>query len=231
MRRKKLIGIPPTLNNNLGVSREYHEFFSYFGNVIILPTTKELIDIDLLVLPGGADICPSRYSTDRFFSYGGNPNRFYEWFDTQVLPGYIQRAMNREMGIFGICRGLQTINVALGGTLYQHLLDEVYNPELDRSKLTQTGIVLDTVRDVWNGPKEIKFNSMHHQAIRQLGAGLVPTILSKNPVTATENYEPFKVIEGIRHKTGKIWGVQYHPEEIYDLFSNKIINHILYEKL
>ena len=226
---RKLIGIPPTMNNNLGVSREYYEFFSYYGDVVILPLTDRVMDIDLLVLPGGADICPSRYEcSERFFSYGSNPNRFYEWFDMHVLPSYVRRALERKMGIFGICRGLQTINVTLGGTLHQHLLDEVYNPENERGKLTQTGIVLDTARDIWKGPKEIKFNSMHHQAIRTLGTGLVPTIVSKNPVTSTEETKPFNVIEGIRHKTGNIWAVQYHPEEIYDLFSNQILNHLLY---
>lgn len=210
----------------MGVSREYYEYFSYFGDVIIIPNTDTIIPVDLLVLPGGADVATTRYSPKRLYSYGSQPNRFMEHFDVYNLPLYIEAVKQRKVGaIFGICRGLQTLNVHFGGTLYQHLLDEPTNKEFEREKLTQKGLVHDA--PFYKGPKKIEFNSMHHQAIRDLGEGLSPMIFSENKTRAVENFTPFSVVEGIRHETLPIMGVQYHPEEIYDEFAFQAINYLL----
>lgn len=224
--KRPLIGIPVSMNNNIGISREYFEYFSYFGDVIGLPLSTTLMPIDLLVLPGGSDICPSRYAANRFFSYGGNPSRFLEYFDTKVLPLYVKALEEKKLkGIFGICRGLQTLNVHFGGTLYQHLLDEPTNLETERYKQIQTGLVYN-LKGIWDGKEEIKYNSMHHQAINKLPDVLIPTIVNKIATYTTEG-GAVKLIEGIRHKSLPIFGVQYHPEEFACPLAGKIINHII----
>lgn len=210
----------------MGISREYYEYFSYFGDVIIVPNSDTIIPVDLLVLPGGADVSTTRYNPSRLYSYGSQPNRFMEHFDVYILPKYIDALQKKEIGaIFGICRGLQTLNVHFGGTLYQHLLDEPMNKEFEREKLTQKGLVIDAPH--YRGAKKVEFNSMHHQSIRDLGDGLVPMILSENRTRAVENFTPFSVVEAIRHETLPIMGVQYHPEEIYDDFAYQTINYLL----
>lgn len=216
--------MPSSLNNHMGAAREYFEYLSYFGDVVSLPLSTTLVPIDILVLPGGSDVCPSRYPSNRFFSYGGQPNRFFEYFDTRVLPLYIERlAQGKMQGILGICRGLQTLNVHFGGTLYQHLFDEPTNLETERHKQIQTGVVQNMGGIYKNG--EIKYNSMHHQAIKVLGNGLIPTLINKNTTENTEG-KAVNLIEGIRHEVLPIFGVQYHPEEFACPFFGTILRHI-----
>src|SRR5690348_1946438 len=78
----------------------YIQWLDTLGNVTIIdPYSKKLKDVDLLVLPGGSDIAPSRYNQP-WIKEIGLPNRAFEWFDTEMLPQYI----NAGKRVFGICR-------------------------------------------------------------------------------------------------------------------------------
>jgi putative glutamine amidotransferase len=208
-----------TGDNSFGITKPYLDFFSKFGIVtLILPQQTEVIeDLDLLVLPGGKDVDPKRYGAiPEFFT--GHSDVFLEHFDVNVLPKYIKN----NTPIFGICRGLQTINVAFNGTLTQHLYNHPYSSE--RSDKTHINVVnIDNINNIQylkdiQLPNTFKSNSLHHQAISKLGTGFVD-------IARTKSFG--KSIEAIAHIEKPIIAVQYHPEEIHDEFSINLIKCLL----
>jgi putative glutamine amidotransferase len=211
-----------TGENSFGVTKPYLHYLSHFGNVMmILPQQIDIIkDIDLLVLPGGADVNPLRYNQIPSF-YTGRPNVYLEHFDNKVLPKYIEN----ETPIFGICRGLQNLNVFFEGTLKQHLYS--HPTSSIRSDKVHDVInyidVLQTTKHFKNSIdekfKKTRTNSLHHQAIDILGNGF--EILSRSKSYGKE-------IEAIVHKYLPIAAVQYHPEELLtDPIANSLINCLL----
>ncbi len=173
--------------------------------------------LDGLLLPGGEDLDPSTYCAERHPQLGPTDN---ERDRTELL--LTEWALAEGMPILGLCRGVQVINVACGGTLYQDLHSErpdfakhdYFPPNYERFRISH-GInielesrlaqALGTVHDV---------NSMHHQGIDRLGNGLRAVATSEDGlVEAVEVPElPFAL------------GVQWHPEELAksDLHSNSL---------
>lgn len=212
---KKIIGIVgwKTGDNSFGVTVPYLEYFSMFGDVhVISPTEGSLITgLDLLVLPGGKDVDPLRYN--RKPGYGNTfTDPFLEYFDKKMLKEYI----GQGIPIFGICRGLQTLNVHFGGTLNQTIFHEMSN---DRSELVHK--VRELNEDNSFG-EEFMVNSLHHQAIGTLAQNLIKTLIYVDDVD-----DKLLFIEGIKHRSMPIHAVQYHPEEIYDTYCIKIISNML----
>lgn len=102
--KKKRIGIPGWVigDTTFGVKKAYLDFIAQFGKPVILaPGNYELEQIDLLLLPGGADVMPSRYNEFPTFQCG-NPNIMLEAFDSIMLPKYIEAGVP----VIGICRGI-----------------------------------------------------------------------------------------------------------------------------
>lgn len=218
MSNRKQIGIVgwKVGDNSFGVTVPYYEYFNFFGDVQILSPNSSVKELDLLVLPGGADVNPLRYKAKPRL-YTGAPNPFLEYFDEKVLPKYIAKGTP----IFGICRGLQSLNVLFGGTLYQHKQHEYsseyrgqevhgvvqhYNPETD---------VLTPVSG--KSKPAFKVNSLHHQCIKDLA----------EPLVATLTHDKDGTIEAIKHRELPIHAVQYHPEELWDDFSITVISKLL----
>lgn len=102
--KRPLIGIVGHMlgPNSVGVTFPYLNYFENFGNVkLIMPSSKELdTSLDLLVIPGGPDIDPARYldAGDRPSWANQKPDPMREYFDTQMLPHYI----DKRTPIFGI---------------------------------------------------------------------------------------------------------------------------------
>jgi len=165
----------------------------------------ELLDvIDGLLLIGGADIHPSSYGEppdpDLESTY---PDR--DRFEIALLNG----ALDRSMPVFGICRGMQVLNVALGGTLLQHIPEvEGSNPHrraLATFEGTDHTIVLEpsSLAAEAAGEEVHTARCHHHQAIDRLGDGLV----------IGGRAEVDDVIEAIETGDGRwVLGVQWHPE-------------------
>jgi putative glutamine amidotransferase len=159
--------------------------------------------LDGLILQGGADVSP--------LAYGEAPLR-PEWSGDPVRDAYelelVHEFMEAGKPIFGICRGLQLINVALGGSLHQDLPtlcpsevvheSPAYSQHTHRIQFVPEGHMAQWFGDVKGGDVV----SIHHQAIKRLGKGLVAE------ATADDG-----VIEAIR-STGRsfVCGVQWHPE-------------------
>ena len=184
------------------------------GIPIVLPVTTEkdviaryLSVIDGLLLSGGVDVAPAYYGQEPHPRLGSvDADR-----DTTELP-LIREAVAQDVPIFAICRGIQALNVALGGTLYQDLPSEYPSDIAHRQEQNQIprdqpshSIRIDPesrLRAV-AGAQEMRTNSFHHQALRNVADGL--------RVTAQA---PDGVIEAVESPTHRyVVGVQFHPEE------------------
>lgn len=198
--------------NFFGVQIDYAEYASQFGEVVIITPQMQNVDIDLLILPGGADTNPTNYGQIPGFN-NSNPDVYKDFFMKERLKEYIGR-----IPVVGICLGMQQLNVFLGGTLHQDVkfhdqsssrwqtAHEVYR------KLSPLGTY--TVK----GPGTFKVNSHHHQGVKlsDLAPGLVPLYYS-------DTDDGFVLVEAFEHPKLQIFGVQWHPEQLYDAFTiNKI---------
>lgn len=187
-------------------------------------------DLDGLILGGGSDVSP--------LSYKEQPLR-PEWEGDRIRDLYeielFHAFRERKKPILGICRGLQLINVALQGTLYQdirfqvedcqeHRNWEIYDHLFHSIQLEPNSILLKQMAgysrasDPYGVCARVKVNSVHHQGIKSLGDGLVIEARSV----------PDGVIEAIRLKADHfVYGVQWHPEfqdpNDSTLFNSKLI--------
>ncbi|MEU1461882.1 gamma-glutamyl-gamma-aminobutyrate hydrolase family protein [Streptomyces sp. NPDC005727] len=151
--------------------------------------------LDGLVVAGGPDVDPARYGAERSPRTGPPaPER-----DAWEL-ALVEAALTAGVPLLGICRGMQLLNVALGGTLVQHLdghaeLVGVFggHPVKPVPGTRYAGIV----------PEEVTVPTYHHQAVERLGQGLVP---SAHTADGT--------VEAVELPPGEGWvlGVQWHPE-------------------
>src|SRR5947209_13740557 len=152
------------------------------GLALMIPPDPHLVEdpddalerLDALVLAGGADIDPASYGAPPHAETRGTvPAR------DRAEIALARRAIERDMPVLGICRGMQLINVALGGTLHQHVPDVVGNHEDRRAPGTFVGsdhpVVLQEGSLAARAAGEIQHNTQSHhpQAVDRLGAGLV----------------------------------------------------------
>lgn len=156
--------------------------------------------LDALVLSGGADIDPSFYGAAPLAELGDTePDR-----DAWEL-ALLRAALEQHVPVLGICRGAQLLNVALGGTLVQHvgLDDGVGHPRFDddRSLRCHRMVTTDgsTARAVF-GPA-VAVNSLHHQVLDRLGDGLVAS-----------GHADDGVVEVVELPGRPVLAVQWHPE-------------------
>lgn len=161
---------------------------------------------DGLLLTGGADVEPSRYGEEqRAGNLKIDPER-----DRLDFP-LLDRAIQAQVPILAICRGLQVVNVAFGGTLYQDLLQDQATDrshrENDRAALVHEVEVVDSSSLLSRLiPTPCAVNSLHHQAAR--------TQSSRLRVTARSIGDG--LIEGLEPAFSYPWllAVQWHPEEL-----------------
>jgi putative glutamine amidotransferase len=113
----------------------------------------------------------------------------------------LNSALDDEIPVLGICRGLHLINVAMGGTLHQHIPEHVLVGEAAPTERHGLEIVPDSVLARLY-PDAIQINSLHHQTIDRLGDDL--------RITAHADID--RTIEGIEHLRKPVVAVQWHPE-------------------
>lgn len=211
---RKRIGVVTTIKNDgtMSLSGPYVHFANHFGQLVVIDALDEKVhDVDLLILPGGSDVDSARYNNKPSY-HAQQPNHFMEWFDKNMIDGYIKAGIP----IFGICRGFQTLNVHFGGSLDQHINQKT---SVLRNDLVDTLEFTSIVQKYNIRNEKYEVNSLHHQGfnINQLGKDLFVLAINKN----------YQNVEAIIHKDLPIAAVQWHPEEIWDILSIKIIRSFL----
>jgi putative glutamine amidotransferase len=166
--------------------------------VDLVPGTTALPELDGLLLPGGWDVDPS--------FYGEPPDEKVVETDPELDEtelSMFRQAREREIPVLGICRGQQVINVAMGGSLVQHLEGHEVRAH-GRSHLAHS-IEVNPTSELGQaaGTHQIRVNSFHHQAIRELAEGLHQTARGDDGT-----------VEGVESDDGLIVAVQCHPEEL-----------------
>lgn len=225
MSKKPLIGVISlydTQKDSYWMLPNYIDGIENAGGVpIILPyTTKSeiarLADIcDGFLLTGGQDICPNLYKEPEKPTCG-ETCAARDNFELELL----KSAIESNKPVLGICRGIQLLNVALGGTLYQDLPTEhssatthSMTPPYDRT-VHYVDILEGTPLFDLIGQKRIGVNSYHHQALKTLAPSLTPMAISEDGLVESVYYPAQKFT----------WAIQWHPELSYktDNFSQKI---------
>lgn len=201
--------------NSFGATKPYMEFLSRYGDVYILPPSATILeDLDLLVLPGGKDTMSINYNQVPSF-FNTDPDIMKEFFLLNNLGKYVANGTP----IFGICLGLQMLNVHLGGDLRQHVAHP-YNENEKRYELIHKcdfTPAYSNLKKTLQLTKEFKVNSLHHQGVHI--TNLAPKL------KAILQFED--VIEAFIHEKLPIAAVQYHPEEIYDEVSDYLIKTLI----
>ena len=217
----ELIEINPIMPNNhpAYAPHDVKEAFIKLGAIpliIAFPDDVSKVDqlaqdyvqlIDGLMLPGGPDVDPTFYGEEPHPKIGMT---LYQKDRFEIA--LIKAALAADKPIFGICRGIQIMNVAMGGTLYQDLESQypelkIQHPQATLGQFATHHVELTAGSKLAKlyGQSTIKVNSRHHQAVKAVGKGLKVTAVA-----------PDGVIEGMESTdTDLFLGVQWHPENMW----------------
>lgn len=209
----KLIAVTPDYleeKNLVTIKHEYFDLVRRNGAIpVLLPfiESEEAIDLyiekfDGFLITGGADLSPRLYGEDKLEACGFPIDR-----RDSLEYKLIRRLYEKDKPVLGICRGLQIMNVALGGSLYQDLKSQVDSKILHSPKefiYDLSHLVINEENSLFSKIFDDNFyvNSMHHQAVKDLACGL------KVGQRANDG-----VIEGIYAPDKKFFaGIQWHLE-------------------
>lgn len=204
---KPKIGIPVVNTDGNHDFANYVNTLEEFGGESVLlirddkSITAQIDEIQGLLLPGGGDIDPA------YFGEEIDPRTKYVNRKRDELEfGLYKEAIKKDVPVFGICRGIQVMNVASGGSLHQHIDSHSKNYDGTDSEhqinieLEQENLIGKTIGIEMDG-----VNSAHHQAVKKLGEGFVVTALCSIDDTIEAIEDPIKRF---------VVGVQYHPERM-----------------
>ena len=152
---------------------------------------------DGLLLCGGADVSPSLYGETPTGAEEPDPAR--DAAELALLKTYLSYGKP----VFGICRGAQLLNVALGGTLIQHVAAHRAPVRGEPCFHPVHAVEGNLLFDLYD--RDFTVNTYHHQALLSMGNGLTVTARAQDGI-----------IEGFEHTRLPVFGVQWHPERILD---------------
>lgn len=217
--KKPLIGVIPLHDigrDSLWMLPGYFDCIRDAGGLpVMLPLSmpeNDLRDLygrfDGFLLTGGQDVDPKLYN-EPVGSACGEISAERDRMEKVIF----DMAFEDDVPMLGICRGIQLINVLMGGTLHQDLPSEYRGTPIVGHQMTQPyDRIVHTVEIVYGTPlsrllnvKELGVNSCHHQAVRNLAQGLSPMA-----------YAPDGIVEAAYCENRKfLWAVQWHPELNY----------------
>jgi putative glutamine amidotransferase len=219
---RPLIGIPCHAGRRAETDRPiYYNNRSYIhaveragGMPILIPILDDLSGLEVLLprldgvlISGGIDVDPRYYQEDPH-PLLGETNPHLDELEIDI----VRWAVHNNVPALGICRGMQMINVALGGTLYQDISADVpdslrhANWDLPRNKLIHgVTVTSGSLMEAVLGVHELPVNSLHHQSVKEPGEGVVISGYAEDGVA--EMLE----VPNLRF----MLAVQCHPEELY----------------
>ena len=172
----------------------------------VIEAADYLDHLDGLLLSGGEDVDPARFGEEPLPALGPvSPER-----DEMEL-ALVSRALSKKVPILAICRGAQVLNVAAGGSLYQDIGSQLggvlqHRQRAPRWSASHTvSVARETGLEDILGGSRVGVNSLHHQAVKELGSGFI--VAARAPDGVIEAIEapdlPFAI------------GVQWHPENMF----------------
>jgi putative glutamine amidotransferase len=199
-----------------GKMHDYEESVTRAGGDVhvITPGRESPMDVvataDGILLAGGGDVSPSIYGHAAHHAFDAAEAGRDE-FEIEL----VRLASEADVPLFAICRGIQVLNVARGGTLVQHIPDEIasgvdHNVREPRFAIAHdvwvtAGSLLDRLMRETEDDGGFPVNSRHHQAVKTLGTGLITTATA-----------PDGVVEALEDPSKRFFlGVQWHPENFY----------------
>ena len=225
MNKKPIIGITGNFmakagpRGSYGIGGDYIKSIRMAGGCpVILAVTNdpELItqyidSIDGFLCPGGADVAPHLYGEDpvRGMSYF---NMDQDVFEMQMIKGCVAA----KKPVFGVCRGMQLVNVAFGGSMIQDIPSQTKSVQAHAGSMDardepfhwvdlKEGSVIRQLM----GSDKIMTNSFHHQAVKDIARGFTVT------GTAADG-----IVEAMECMDKKILAVQFHPENLAQRFED-----------
>lgn len=191
------------------IRSEYLDYIKPYFKPILLPKDnfEKLLPIcDCFLVVGGDDVNPVFYhdTTDLNSTY---VVKEVDMLDKSV----IEYAMENNKPLMGICRGLQILNVVCGGNLIQHISNNSHKNIKDGAYLNLNKVDHPLVALLKN---DFMINSYHHQAINNLGKGLINLGVSDG------------IIELIHHEKYPIFAMQWHPEKLNTKESKILIEYL-----
>ncbi|WP_097004637.1 gamma-glutamyl-gamma-aminobutyrate hydrolase family protein [Lacrimispora amygdalina] len=218
--KKPLIGLTPvhdTDNNDIKMRPTYLRALKAAGGIpVVMPLEADEEDwirladeLDGFVFTGGPDVHPFLFGEETQ-AHCGNVSEARDRMEISLLPLILER----KKPVLGICRGIQVLNIAMGGTIWQdifsmtkpdfpiaHSQPFAYHMPSHTVSLTQ-GTLLHKI----SGADTLRVNSMHHQAVKELGQGLKASA-----------YSPDHLIEALEMPGYPFFvGVQWHPEYLWE---------------
>ena len=222
LNKSPLIGVTPlwdAARRSIWMLPDYLDGIKAAGGLpVVLPLDLSEEDADRIVetcdgflFTGGQDVSPALYGMqDATGTVVSSPER------DQLESLLLSKALQADKAVLGICRGLQFINAFLGGTLWQDLPSQ-HPSEIVHRQGKPYGVPTHQVTlrgdlRVLLGKDLLEVNTLHHQAVRDLGKGLVPMAVA-----------PDGLVEAVQ-LPGKrfVWAVQWHPEYLFRTDANSL---------
>jgi len=194
-----------------GTQRDYGDRIAEAGGYPLqvlgrpgLPVADLVSQLDGIVLPGGGDVAPELYGAEPAAESGG-----VDIERDRAEIALLAAATAAGLPILAVCRGIQLLNVARGGTLIQHLPAVTSEPHLvveRRSELVHN-VHIDPDSELRKivGVDDLGVNTLHHQAVDRVGDGLRAVAWAEDGI-----------IEGLEDRDRRIVAVQWHPEQLPD---------------
>ena len=214
MKPSPIIGVTPLWDaerKSVWMLPDYLDGIKAAGGIpVVLPLEMTEVDADRIVatcdgflFTGGQDVTPELYGAEHSLSLITSPER------DKLEMLLLSKALPSDKAILGICRGLQLINVFLGGTLWQDLPSqhpsEIVHRQGKPYGVPTHKVILDGDLKSLLGKDILEVNTLHHQAAKDLGRDLTPMAVA-----------PDGIIEAVQ-MAGKrfVWAVQWHPEYMF----------------